>query len=119
MRLRRPAARESVGQHHRIQCAGRAAGDTFHLEPSVGQNLVEHSKAKAPWAPPPCKARLIVFFRSATRWDGLPRVGRFGFRRVERSLFEIKVNATCRGDWKKSAGWRHEFGNVGVNIALQ
>ena len=42
-RGRRPAAGEPVGQHHRVEGAGRGAGNTGDLEPLIGQQLVDHA----------------------------------------------------------------------------
>ncbi|MSP47076.1 MAG: hypothetical protein EXQ83_14810 [Xanthobacteraceae bacterium] len=45
-RLRRPAAGEAVGHHHRIERAGGRAGNSLDFDPPVLQQFVEHAPSE-------------------------------------------------------------------------
>jgi hypothetical protein len=59
---RRPAAaRQSVGEHHGVHRAGGGRADALEGEAFVLEKRSSTPQAKAPCAPPPWSARLIVF----------------------------------------------------------
>ena len=62
-RLLRPAAREPVGEHHRVHGAGGGAGDAVDGDPPVGQQLVEHAPGEGAMRPAALEGEVDGFGR--------------------------------------------------------
>jgi len=52
----------AVGEHHGVHGPGAGGGDAVDHDALVLRDAIEHApEVKAPWAPPPWRARLMIF----------------------------------------------------------
>jgi hypothetical protein len=67
LRLLRSAARESVREQNRIHRPRRGAGNSFELQPPVGEKMIEHAPGEGAMRAAALKREIDQLLRAAGR----------------------------------------------------